>query len=339
MNKPLASFCIPTYNRPEFLRRTIQSCLAQTYPHFEIIITDNSTNDESARMAAAFNDPRIRYYSNNGNIGSFANHTRVVSLPQGKYLQILADDDLLKPKFLELMIDAFEKNPSTGVVMAPMELIDENDKRIFPKFYLIHTMRYRYRYQVGDGLIDRQRLLRDYLTGRAGDYPCCVPSGILYRAEAFKDALPLDQKSDFAGDLDICMKIAPRWDFYYIDEVLSAWRYTPTNHTARLHKEGLPIQSFYYVTRRCLGNKAVQEIFRDEWAQLNRDSLLFCSWRSAVLNGLAALRGRNPKLLLNTISTIYKEDPYPTNLLRLPISAVKQVFNSFFPPQRPPARE
>jgi glycosyltransferase involved in cell wall biosynthesis len=339
MNTPLVSFCTPTYNRPDLLRRTIQSCLGQTYTNFEIVITDNSTNQESAQVVAKINDPRIRYYSNNGNIGSFASHVRVVSLAHGKYLQILADDDLLKPKFLELMIDAFEKNPTVGVVMAPMELIDENDQRIVPKFYLIHTMRYRYRYQVGDGLVDRKRLLRDFLTGSAGDYPCCVPSGVLYRAEAFQRALPLDMKSDFAGDLDISMKIAPHWDFYYIDQVLTAWRYMPTNHTARLHKEGLPIQSFYYVTRRCLGNKAVQDMFRDEWDSLRRDSLLFCSWRGAVLNGLAAIRGRSPRLFISTVKTIWKEDPYRTNLFRLPVWAVRQVVNSFFPPKRPPARE
>jgi glycosyltransferase involved in cell wall biosynthesis len=341
MNTPLVSFCTPTYNRPEFLRRTVESCLAQTCQDFEIIITDNSTNDESARMVAKFNDPRIRYFSNNGNIGSFKNYEKAVSMARGrgKYVQILADDDLIKPKFLELMIDAFEKNPSVGVVMAPMDLIDENDRRIFPKFYFIHTMHYRYRYQVGDGLVERKRVLRDFLTGQAGDYPCCVPTGILYRAEAFWPALPFDAEADFAGDLDLCMKIAPYWDFYYIDQVLSSWRYTPTNHTARLHKEGLPIHAFYYVTRRCLGNKTVQDMFRDEWEKLSRDSLLFCSWRSAVLNGLAAIRARSPKLLMNTVKTIYKEDPYRTNFLRLPIWAVRHVVNSFFPPKRPPPRE
>jgi glycosyltransferase involved in cell wall biosynthesis len=339
MNTPLVSICTPTYNRPEFLRRTIESCLAQTCQDFEIIITDNSADDKSAQMVAKIRDPRIHYYSNNGNIGSLENYKKAVSMVRGKYVQILADDDLIKPKSLELMVNVFEKNPTVGVVMAPMDLIDESDRRIFPKFYLIHTMRYRYRYQVGDGLIERKRVLRDFLTGQAGDYPCCVPTGILFRTEAFRPALPFDAEADFAGDLDLCMKIAPDWDFYYIDQVLSSWRYTPDNHTARLHREGLPIHAFYYVTRRCLGNKAVQEMFRDEWDKLSRDSLLFCSWRGAVLNGLAAVRAGSPKRLLETIQSIWKEDPYRTNLLRLPISAMRQVLVSLFPPSLPPARE
>jgi glycosyltransferase involved in cell wall biosynthesis len=339
MNTPLVSICVPTYNRPEFLRRAVESCRAQTYPHFEIIITDNSTNGDSAQIVAKIQDPRIHYHSNNGNIGSLGNYNRAVSLAQGKYLLILADDDLIKPKFLELMVDVFEKNSTVGVVMAPMELIDETDRRIFPKFYLIHTMQYRYRYQVGDGLIERKRLLWDFLTGRAGDYPCCVSSGILYRRDALWPNLPIDAKADFAGDLDLTMRIAPHWDFYYIDQALSAWRYTPENHTARLHREGLAIEAFYYITRRCLEDKTVQEMFRDDWSKLRQESFLFCSWRGAVLNGLAALRARSPKRVLATISTIWKEDPYRSNFLRLPIRAMRQIMTSFFPPGLPPARE
>ena len=337
MNTPLATFCIPTYNRPEYLRRAIESCLAQTCQDFEIVITDNSTNDESAQVVATIKDPRICYYSNNGNIGPLESCSRAVSLARGKYVQLLMDDDLIKPKFLELMADAFEKNPTVGVVMAPMALIDENDRRIFPRFYLLRTKEYRYRYQLGDGLIDRKRVLRDFLTGP--EYPCCIPSGLLYRAEALRTALPFDAKADFAGDVDVCMKIAPHWDFYYIDQVLSAWRLTPTCHTMRLHQGELKIEAWYYITRRCLDNKAVQEMFRDEWDKLARDSLYFCSCRSVILNGLVAARARSPKLLMETIQTVRKEDPHWINLLRLPLFAIREIVASLLPPKLPPARE
>ena len=266
MNPPLISICTPTYNRPEYLRRTIQSCLAQTCPDFEIIITDNSTNDDSARLVASLSDPRIHYYKNPVFTvpGHPAVHSsnRAVSMARGKYVLLLMDDDLIKPKFLELMVDAFEKNPSVGVVMAPIALIDANDQRIFPKFYLFRTMQYRYRYQIGDGLIGRKQLLRDFLTR---DYPCCVPSGILFRAEAMRQAMPFEAAIDFANDLLMSMKIATRWDFYYIDQVLSSWRFIPVGHTANLHVKGFDIRIFYAVTRQILAQKSVQEMFSDEW--------------------------------------------------------------------------
>ena len=78
------------------------------------------------------------------------------------------------------MTAAFAKNPTVGIVMAPMDLIDEEDRRIFPRFYLVRKMHYRYRFQVGDGLVERARVLKEFLVH---DYPCCVPSGLMYRGK------------------------------------------------------------------------------------------------------------------------------------------------------------
>jgi glycosyltransferase involved in cell wall biosynthesis len=335
VNTPLVSICIPTYNRPEFLRRAVASCLAQTYANFEVIITDNSTNDDSANMASKWTDPRARYYKNDGNIGSTASATRAISLAGGKYLKMLMDDDLLKPRFLELTVKALEENPSAGLAMAPMELIDEKDRRIFPRFYIFRRMHYRYRYQVGDGLIDRRRILKDFLTR---DYPCTVPSGILLRMEALGRTRS-SAEADFAGDLEVCMKIAAEWDFFYIDQVLSSWRYIPEGHTQRLHRgEGLNIGAFYFITRQCLAHPAVQELFRHEWKKTVRDSMFFCSCR-ALLNVLAGIRSRNPKLIFSTFNAIRRQDKYVRNWLRLPVFVAREIFVSIFPRHDPPPRQ
>lgn len=339
MTKPLVSILIPTYNRPEYLRRAVESCLAQIYPNYEVIITDNSTNDESARMAAAWNYPRVRYFKNQGNVGPVASSNRAVSLSSGQYIKFLMDDDLLKPRCLELMVKALEENPTAGVAMAPMELIDETDRRIYPKFYGFRTMRYRYRYQVGDGLIDRRRILQGFLAGaRRSDYPCTVPSGLMFRAEALRQAGKFREEADFAGDLEMCMRVAPEWDFYYIDEVLSSWRLMAVCHTASLHRMGLNIGVFYNLTRASLADPRVQEFFKESWNKTVRDSLYYCSCR-ALLNGQAGLRARDPKLIFGTIKTIMREDPNPINWLRLPVFVVHQIWISFFPPSLPPARE
>jgi len=335
VNTPLVSILIPTYNRPEYLRRAVESCLAQTYPHFEIVITDNSTNDSSAKLMATYTDPRIRYCSNGGNIGAVNSSNRAVDLSQGKYVKFLMDDDLLKPRCLELMVDALEKNPTAALAMAPMDLIDEDDQRIYPTFYVFRKMEYRYRYQVGDGFVDRKTLLREYLTH---DYPCCVPSGMMFRGDALRNAGPFDPKADFAGDLDMCMRIAPTNDAYYIDEVLSSWRFTTACHTASIHQTGLHIDAFYYITRKCLDNPATREMFKGEWNQIVKQSLYFCSCR-CLLNALAGIRARSPKILWRTLRTVTREDPYLTNWLRIPFFALREIFVSLIPPKPPPARE
>jgi hypothetical protein len=247
----------------------------------------------------------------------------------------LNDDDLLKPRCLELMVKALEENPTAAIAMAPMDLIDENDRRIFPRFYAFRKMHYRYRYQVGDGLIDRRRILKDFLTR---DYPCTVPSGIMFRAEALRQAGEFSREYQFATDLEMCMRLAAKWDFYYIDQVLTSWRFMPSCHTASLHETGLKISDFYDITRKSLADESVKKMFADEWGKLVRDSMFFCSCR-ALLNGLAGLRARSPSLIFNTIKTIMREHRDPINWLRLPLFVVQQVWISIFPRHYPPPRE
>jgi glycosyltransferase involved in cell wall biosynthesis len=332
---PTVSICIPTYNRPELLERAVRSCLAQTYPDFEVIITDNSPGDESGLVAARFGDPRIRYFKNDANMGACASCNRGVSLAQGRYIKFLMDDDLLKPQCLARMVEGMERHPSAGIVMAPMDLIDLEDRRIFPRFYVFRRMHYRYRYQVGDGLFSPRVMLKEFLTR---DYPCCVPSGILMRTECFTRLGLFDPTMDFAIDLHKVMQVATCYDFCYLDEVLSSWRYMPASHTASLHQTGLKISVFYRITNQILENKETRELFvQEEWPRVVRDSIFFCSCR-ALLNGLAGLRARNPSLIADTIRTIFREDRFLMNKLRLPFWVLSEIFSSVFPRNLPPPR-
>ena len=336
MSNPLVSICIPTYKRPELLERAIRSCLAQTYPYFEILIADNSPDDASGQMVTRLNDSRIRYHKNETNLGPYGNVNRVAAWATGTYVKFLMDDDLLKPRCLEFMVAALEQNPGAGMAMAPMDLIDADDKRIFPRFYVFRKMAYRYRYQVGDGLISRKQVLKDFLIK---DYPCCVPSGVMWRRECFDRLGYFDPQADFAVDLDFCMRVAAHWDFYYIDQVLSSWRLLTVCHTATLHQTGMNIGAFYYITRKSLADETARQLFdQDEWKKLRRDALFFCSCR-ALLNGLAGLRARNPRLIIDTIRTIFREDPYRGNKLRLPWFVVREILISLFPRKLPEPKE
>ena len=335
MNSPMVSICIPTFNRPDLLREAVMSCFNQTYSDFEIVITDNSTTDDSLKMMKGFDDPRIRYYKNGGNIGAHASSVRALSLANGKYIKWLMDDDLMKPEFLALTVAVLEKHPSAGVAMAPMDLIDSCGRHIIPRFYVFRAMDYRYRYRVGDGLVDRKTILHDFLVR---DYPCCVPSGVLFRRELYRCVGDFDPLTDFAGDLDLCMRAALRYDFYYIDQVLSSWRYFPLNHTATLHRSGLPIHVFYYITRKILNDPITRELLAGEdWTRLKRDSIFFCTCR-ALLNLQAAWNQRSLRLVGRTLALIWREDPYRINLLRLPLFVIREIWASLFGPKLPPPR-
>lgn len=106
---PLVSVGIPTFNRPEGLRRTLQLLCGQTYPNLEILVSDNaSPGSETEAVAREFLDvdPRIKYFRQPSNKGAIANFRFVLEKASGDYFMWAADDDEWDPRFVETCLAA-----------------------------------------------------------------------------------------------------------------------------------------------------------------------------------------------------------------------------------------
>lgn len=128
MNKPLVSFCIPTYNRDRYLDSLLQSLTEQLadFPHaFEVFISDNGSEDGTEAVAARYMDALpLRYKRHASNRGSSANYQYLMDQAQGEYLVYVADDDCILGHRVAEIIDLLEANPSVGVAYAPWRLYD-----------------------------------------------------------------------------------------------------------------------------------------------------------------------------------------------------------------------
>jgi glycosyltransferase involved in cell wall biosynthesis len=92
---PKISVLIPTYNRVNYLVEAIESALAQDYPNFEVLVSDNaSTDGTEERVRKYFSDPRFRYYRNEINLGSGPNYRKLLyEYAAGEWGHYLTDDD------------------------------------------------------------------------------------------------------------------------------------------------------------------------------------------------------------------------------------------------------
>lgn len=97
-NEPKFTIGIPTYNRPDTLRRSIESALDQTYPNVEVLVSDDASPDDTAEMVRSFGD-RVRYHRNPQNIRAWPNFSQLTELATGQYFSWLQDDDVLMPDF------------------------------------------------------------------------------------------------------------------------------------------------------------------------------------------------------------------------------------------------
>ena len=109
------SIGLPVYNGENFLRQAIDSLLTQTFPDFELIISDNASTDSTEQICREYEcrDPRVRYFRNPRNIGAAENFNRAFELSNGEYFKWSAHDDMCGPDFLLRCVEALDKNPST----------------------------------------------------------------------------------------------------------------------------------------------------------------------------------------------------------------------------------
>ncbi len=90
------SICIPTYNQTKYLRKTLDSIACQTYRNFELIISDDSSNNDVETLVKEFQENsciEIKYVRNTSSLGSPNNWNYVISLAQGKWIKIMHHDD------------------------------------------------------------------------------------------------------------------------------------------------------------------------------------------------------------------------------------------------------
>ncbi len=109
-SQALVSVGIPTYNRPEGLRRTLQCITAQTYGNLEILVSDNCSpapGTEQVTREFMTRDPRIRYVRQPEGLGVSGNFRFVLQQAGGEFFMWAADDDDWDPDFVRQCVGGF----------------------------------------------------------------------------------------------------------------------------------------------------------------------------------------------------------------------------------------
>lgn len=119
------SVVVPTRNRRELLRVTLDTVLAQGDPVHDVIVVDDGSTDGTAEQVAMFRDPRVRLVLAGG--GGVA-RARNLGLAQarGDWVAFTDDDDLWSPRKISRQLTALRANPSSRWVCSGAVLVDEN---------------------------------------------------------------------------------------------------------------------------------------------------------------------------------------------------------------------
>src|SRR6267143_244211 len=109
------SVTIVTFNSGRFIKRCLESVLAQRYPNREIIVIDNASTDGTADILEQFED-RCQIVYNDDNIGFAAAQNQAIRMSDGEWVLTLNPDVLLLPNFIQALVDAGQFDPKIGTV-------------------------------------------------------------------------------------------------------------------------------------------------------------------------------------------------------------------------------
>ncbi len=127
VDNPLVSVVIPCYNHGRFLDQAVESVLAQTYPHLEIIIVDDGSTDNTAEVAARY--PKVHYIYQE-NTGLAAARNAGLRASRGSILVFLDADDRLLSEAVEQGVQALQNSPESAFVSGRYRYTNEDNSII-----------------------------------------------------------------------------------------------------------------------------------------------------------------------------------------------------------------
>lgn len=127
MTRPRLTIGVPVFNGARHLEQCLDSLLAQTYDHLEIVISDNASTDRTPEICRSFceRDPRVTYHRQPQNIGAAANYNFLVRHTEGELFKWAAHDDVCAPDFVERCVAALDHRPDAVLAFPKMTFIDD----------------------------------------------------------------------------------------------------------------------------------------------------------------------------------------------------------------------
>lgn len=311
---PAITVLVMSYRHRRFLADCLASVAAQTLADFELIICDDASDDGSAelieQLLPGLGRP-ARFVRHQKNLGLCATLVELMSISRGRYVAIIAADDLWEPQHLAAHLTALEANPEAAMVYSDAHQIDEAGERLNLSFMTAHHA------------------------------PSTVPAGDLFSALAERNFIPamatLVRRSaiDAVGgydasfsyeDYDMWLRLAARFRIIYLPGRLASYRIVATSMVRTLfaRPDGSHFYTEYRIRERWLDSGRLYPRQRARWVLLQADAAygMFCAGhpRAAAALWNASKRDGSRRigwLLRSLLCAIGLHRPRLVELLRL----------------------
>jgi hypothetical protein len=216
------SIILPVYNVERYLALSLDTVLKQTHENWELLISDNCSQDKTGEIAMSYavRDNRIIYWKNDANLGVVENYNRCIERATGDYIELFGGDDLFEPQCLEKLVQILDTNTNVVLVTCARNIIDETGEctkveHPFPSSRLLPS--------------------EEAIRSNMGPLTNWIVSPVMYRAR-YK-ATGFDTSLRIWSDLDYWVRILEKGDLYYLDEILFSYRVHRGSETSRAFRD------------------------------------------------------------------------------------------------------
>ena len=211
-SQPLVSVIIPAYNRAKTIEAAVKSVQAQTYTNWEIIISDDGSNDNTIEVVARLSrdDARVRYIVHHPNRGAQTARNAGIKAANGEWVAFLDSDDTWLPDSLERRLSIAEKE-NVPVVHSNAFIIHANNKRELQRVPALAGSVYK-----------------DVLSGEGPMFPC-----LLVKKTALERIGYLDESIPAYQEWDTAIRLAKLFPFGFEPEPTFVYDYRTENAISR----------------------------------------------------------------------------------------------------------
>jgi Glycosyl transferase family 2 len=197
----VVSVIITCFNQAHFLTDAIESCLAQTYPHVEIVVVDDGSIDNTGELVARY--PRVRYV-HQANQGVAGARNTGIRRSNGEFVVFLDGDDRLMPDALRVNVEHLIDRPACAFVSGEHRYIDA-DGQVLAEWA-------------------RPTVTSDhYVELLKGNYIGC-PSAVMFRRAVFAAVGQFDERFVPCEDYELFLRVARRFPVCAHGELTAEYR-------------------------------------------------------------------------------------------------------------------
>lgn len=221
----LVSIIVPAY-RAEFLAACLESAIAQTHQHIEVLIVDDCPSDAVERVSAEYvrRDRRISYHRNSPPLGEPDNLMRCIRMARGTFVKPLYDDDLLEPDAIERLLATWRASPDARLAAGRRRPMDASGK-------LLNDAILGRPLSLRSGRLRGTEVISEILS--SGLNSLGEPTCMMFRRS---DALSIDEPNVMSlfgqlcfgvGDVCLATHLLSRGDLAYVAEPIAYFRVHP----------------------------------------------------------------------------------------------------------------